>query len=230
MKLTASAVLVCAVAVACAAGCGSSSPTHPQAAASASTPTLPPTLGEEKKPAATVFADMRRAMAAAQSVHVTGTEVDEFGLTSIDALLTHNGGQEQLDTKSGVVDIETVDGQNYTRASAAVLTAQNIPHASQFADKWLAVPPMKGEGVTLPFFVDDLNLPAPATVKPTVETGTVHGQQAVTLTFADGESLVISDEGKPVLMSRVHSTEAQTFENYDKPVTLTAPPNAVRLG
>lgn len=221
------------IAVALVAGCGSPTPPlalQPPMPASPSAAPTPQLLGEETKSAAEVYADMHRAFLAASSVHVSGTQLDGEELTRIEGQLTPTGGHFEERTASGTVSIITNGDVTYLKAPADYF-GDDDEFPDQLADKWVALPGAEPEArINLATFFDELKLPPVGALRPTVRQEQVNGRPAVVLTYDNGETLRIANEGSPLLLSHTYAEETQTFDGYGAPVTITPPQQSVQLG
>ncbi len=206
------------------AGCGSSSSGN----------------GVSSKSATEILAATKAAADSATSVRVSGTLSSGGTPITLDMYLSAGaGGKGQLSENGLSFELVVVNDTVYIKGSPAFYSHFGGAAAAQlFRGKWLKAPATSGELATLASLtnlgkiLDQALASTGALVKG--PTTTVNGQQAIELTdYAKSGSLYVATTGKPypVQISK-HGSETGkvTFSEWDKPVTLTAPTNAIDIG
>jgi hypothetical protein len=224
LLLSACAALLVLVAVSLG-GCGSSGGSSGNGIAS-KTPT-------EILSAATAAAD------SASSVHVTGSIVSAGSPITLDLeLVSGKGGRGQISEGGLSFNLIQVDGTAYISGSPAFYSHFGGPAAAQLLEgKWLKAPASSGNFSTLGSLTDLNQLlntalsDHGALAKGPVTT--IDGQQVLSVTDAShGGTLYVATTGKPypIEISKPGKTGGKiSFSNWNAPVTLTAPKDAIDL-
>ena|SRR5579872_1215203 len=223
MRVQAPAVLVLAGAI--LAGCGGGAKSN----------------GEASKPPAQVFADMKRAVASASSVHAVGSVVNAGQTFGLDLRLVAGVGAAGDITVGGVrIDIVRLPGTVYFRAPEAFYSKIAGPSvAALLKGKWLSAPDAKGPLTALVTLTDMRGLVnrllegTSVSLKKGAET-TAAGQSVLPIVDTiHGTTYDVAATGKPYLVEAkaAQGTKAAsvTLSNWGKKVTLTAPKGAVAL-
>jgi len=207
------------------AGCGSSSPKGNGVAA------LSPTA---------IVAQTKAAADSARSVHIVGSGTSGGQSLTIDlSLAVGKGGVGTISTNGLLINLIEVNGTVYIKGSPAFYTHFAGPAAAQLLQgKWLEAPADNSNFSTLTSFtnIDKLfgaifsNI---GTLKKG-STATINGQQTVGVTdLAHGGTLYVDTTGTPYPVKIVNTTPGDSgsvsFKDWNKPVTLRAPANAVNL-
>ena len=224
MRLRMLLVPVVAAAALVAAGC-SGAPTPGTTA----TPT-PTTNGVEAMEPDAIMEAATEALTSAESVHVSGT-VGE-GAESFTLDLTYAGANVKGTVKIDGTTAEVIKvGANvYVKADPG-LFAQYLPPDQQallplLGGKWAKV----NESLAIAFLpvvplsVERFTPNTPPLTKG--EVSEVAGTQAITVTDSDDQSFSVAIVGEPYLLETSFEGDTITFSDYDKSVTIEAPPAA----
>jgi len=208
------------------AGCGSSS-----SSSSAGN-------GVESKSAQEILAAAKSAAASASTVHVSGTIVNGGKTVSVDLhLATGKGAAGSMTVEGQPIEIVEVGSGFYMKASEAFYKQVGGAAAAQLLkDKWLKTPTGSGEFASLGALTSlDKLLSSTLTTTGTLtktSTSTINGQPVVGITDAKQGTLYIATTGPayPVAIVKEGTDSGKiTFDEWNKPVTLTAPSNSVDL-
>jgi hypothetical protein len=230
-------------AVACGGGGGSGSTTTTAA-------TTPPrttgtatgaaaTNGEAALPAERILADARDAARGASSVHVAGRVPTDGQTATIDVrLVAGRGGAGNLTLGGTAVDLVQIGDDVYLKGGRGLFERSGAPSGvvQLLAGKWFKAP-SSGSFASLSQLTDMRKL-LDSLLKP--RTGSiskaglsrVNGTPTVVLRSDDG-TLDVSLRGQPyplLVQSRAGSGAARgrvTFSEWNQPVQLTAPANAL---
>lgn len=227
-----SAVVLAAVLGLSACGGGSSSST------AKSTPS-PSTNGVEKLQAQAILDKATAAAKAATGAHVTGTISDSGDVIKLDMRYVAGKGAVGTLTNNGqTVNLLRIGTSAYLKGDAAFWTAlANAEVAKIVADKYVKVPSTSKDFADFSDFTDLNSLIATLKadgVITKVPGKTVSGVATVGLKDDDptnGGVLYIANVGKPYPLliepTKPETTgEGVTFDEWDKPTTLTEPPAA----
>lgn len=223
-RLLAAAALAMLILVAIA-GCGSSGGSSENGVA-AKSPTE-------------IVAASKAAADGASAVHVSGSLVSGGVPITLDLnLVAGKGGKGRISQNGLSFELIQVDGNAYISGSTEFYKHFAGPAAAQLLQgKWLEAPATTGNFATLGSLTDlgklvDAALAQHGTLTKGAKT-TVSGQPVVTITDAtQGGNLYVATTGQPypIKISKSGSGGgAIAFSEWNQPVTLTAPKNAISL-
>jgi hypothetical protein len=216
--------LVPALAVAVISGCGSSSSSD---------------NGLASKTPAEIVATAKAAAAGAATAHVAGSIVDEGKPISLDMeLVAGKGGKGRITLEGLSINLIQINGVVYINGSAAFYRHVAGTAAAQLLQgKWLKAPASSGNFSSLAQLTSlgkliDGTLAAHGTLS-SAGTSTIDGQKAVGVTdVAKSGTLYVATTGSPYPMEILKNGVGGgkiVFDRWNKPVTLTAPGNAINL-
>lgn len=195
------------------------------------------TNGEADKPAAQVVADAQRAATSARSVHVSGSIVDDGRPLTLDLELARGKGGKGTMSEGGLrFDIVRVGSTAYIKGSNAFLRQFAGPAAQLLRGRWLKGPTGKGElGALAPLTsITQLFAGALGSHGKLVNKGETQykGRKVVAIRdTSDGGTLYVAAVGKPYPVAIVGGTDRGRvrFDDWNEPVTIAAPRNAIDL-
>jgi len=216
--------LVPALAVAVISGCGSSSSSG---------------NGLASKTPAEIVAAAKAAAAGAATAHVAGSIVDEGKPISLDMeLVAGKGGKGRITLEGLSINLIQIKGVVYINGSAAFYRHVAGTAAAQLLQgKWLKAPASSGNFSSLAQLTSlgkliDGTLAAHGTLS-SAGTSTIDGQKAVGVTdVAKSGTLYVATTGSPYpieILKKGAGGGKIVFDRWNKPVTLTAPGNAINL-
>jgi hypothetical protein len=223
-RLTSVAGLSLVVALAALTGCGGSSSGN----------------GVASKSPAEIIAAARTAADGASAVHVSGSTVTAGTPITLDlSLVAGKGGKGQIAESGLSFELIELEGTIYIKGSSAFYKHFAGAAAAQLLQgKWLKAPATSASFAGLSSLTELhklLDAALASSDKALVKTGTstVKGQAVVGVKdTAHGETIYVATAGKPYPVAATKSgTGGGTiaFAEWDKPVTLTAPANAVDI-
>jgi hypothetical protein len=224
--LTAATAMAALIAVA-ASACGGTTTTSRAATTSGTA-----TNGLENKSPADVLQAAAAALAAAKSVHIVGTRPG----VRFDARVQGDSSTGTI-TKGGVHFRFTKIGNDfYFETDQAGLKKLGAPLAVQQlgADRWF-----KGDDsqhITSGLTIADLASQLTAhhgDLVPIVRQATINGSKVVVISAVNGSKLYIANTGPAYPLhaeGKGQSTGVTDFTEYNAPLHITAPPNAVDIG
>ena len=218
---TTGSVLVLALGV--LAGCGGSSSSN----------------NITSKSATEILTESKAAADSASSVHVSGSIKSGAAPVTIDLnLVAGKGAQGEISENGASFKLILLGGTAYISGSPAFYRSLGGAAAAQLLDgKWLKASATSGEFASFNSLGNmrqliDTTLAAHGTLTKGA-TSTVNGVQAIAITDTNKTgSLYVATTGKPypVAIAKGGSESGKiAFSNWDEPVTITAPPNAVDL-
>jgi hypothetical protein len=217
------AVLLGALAL---AGCGSSSSSSSG-------------NGVESKSTAQILEATKLAASEATSVHIVGS-IDAAGkpITLNMELLAGKGGQGKIGQEGYTIDLVQTGGSVYINGDAAFYRHVGGAAAAQLLEgRWLKAPADSGELASLSSLTDlskliDTALASHGTLAKGAKT-TIDGQPAIALKdTSKGGTLYVATTGKPYPLEIAKGGSESgkvTFEAWNKPVTLSAPKDAIDI-
>ena len=227
------------LAAACGILSGSSSPTH-------STPTSPaatqaPANGIADKPPAQIVAAAAKALASARSVHVKGT-VRESGIRyTFDLVLERAAAKgsmtaPMLGIKNAQFDFVVAGGKLFIRSSTLWRKAGGTAAAQLLNNRWVVLP--KASSRDFPFrniraFARNIHSGSRGKPRRAGAVTMINGLPAIPV--RSGDSIVyVATTGPPFPLREMPATHAVgegvvDFIDYNAPVTIGPPPNAVDL-
>jgi hypothetical protein len=216
--------LVPALAVAVISGCGSSSSSD---------------NGLASKTPAEIVATAKAAAAGAATAHVAGSIVDEGKPISLDMeLVAGKGGKGRITLEGLSINLIQINGVVYINGSAAFYRHVAGTAAAQLLQgKWLKAPASSGNFSSLAQLTSlgkliDGTLAAHGTLS-SAGMSTIDGQKAVGVTdVAKSGTLYVATTGSPYpieILKKGAGGGKIVFDRWNKPVTLTAPGNAINL-
>ena len=184
-----------------------------------------------------IIAQMKKDVANAKSVHITGTGTSGGTNLSLDLQLERGtGGTGHIEIGGYGFDIVRIDNKLYFKADHAALDHfAGAVVARLLAGKWFVVPAgSSGFGSVTPFTDLQRLMNQILTASGRVEKGDeskVDGQPAIVLTDTkNGGTLYVATTG-PAYPLQLKPGKSKTgtisFTDWDQPVTLTAPKDAL---
>ena len=184
-----------------------------------------------------IVAQMRKDVANAKSVHITGSGTSGNTRLSLDLQLERGtGGSGHIEIGGYRFDLVRIDGRLYFKADEAALNhfAGSVV-AKLLAGRWFVVPAGSGGfGSFTPFTDLQKLMKQILTASGRVEKGDetkVDGQPAQALTDTkNGGTLYVATTGPAYplqLKPGKGKTGSISFTDWDQPVTLTAPKDAL---
>jgi len=187
-----------------------------------------------------ILAATKSAASAATSVHVTGTLASHGTPITIDmSLAAGRGGKGKLSENGLSFELIVLDETIYIKGSPSFYSHFGGSAAAQlFQGKWLKAPAGQGELASLGALANHgkiLDQVLASTGSLTKgSTTTLAGQPVVELTDATKSgSLYVAITGEPYPVQIVkHGSETGrvSFSEWNKPVALRAPANAIDIG
>ncbi len=195
--------------------------------------------GVSSKSASEILAAAKSAADGATSVHVVGTIASGGKPITLNMeIAAGSGGRGQLSESGLSFELIVLDNTVYIKGSPQFYSHFGGAAAAQlFQGKWLKAPVSSGELATLASLTNlgkllDQALAATGTLSKGAST-TVAGQPVIELTdSAKNGALFVATTGKPYPIQIVkHGSESGkiTFSDWNKPVTLSAPANAIDI-
>jgi hypothetical protein len=186
-----------------------------------------------------VVADAKRAADGAASVHVVGSVVNEGKPLTIDLeLLAGKGGRGRITLEGLSIDLVRLARSVYIKGSEAFYSHIAGPAAAQLLKgKWLKAPENSGNFASLASLTDlgkliDTTLASHGTLV-LGSTSTVEGQKAIEVKdTSQGGVLYVASTGSPypVEISKGGGRGGKIiFNRWNKPVSITAPANAINI-
>ncbi len=210
-------------AVAALAGCGGSSAGN----------------GVASKSPAEIAAAAKAAADSATAVHVSGSTVAAGAPIALDlSLVAGKGGKGKISENGLSFELIELDGTIYISGSTAFYTHFAGGAAAKLLQgKWLKAPAVNSSFAGLSSLTELRKLLDAALTtnsKTLVKTGasTVNGQAAVGVKDAENGTLYVATTGQPFPLKIAKSGTAGgaiSFGEWNKPVTLRAPANAVDI-
>lgn len=205
-------------------GCGSSSPSG---------------NGVASKTPTQIVAAAKAAAAGAASAHVAGSIVEGGKPITLDMeLVAGKGGKGRISLEGLTVSIIQLNGAVYINGSTAFYRHVAGAAAAQLLQgKWLKAPASSSDFASLASLTDlgkliDTTLASHGKLAG-AGTKTIAGQKAVGVTdVTKGGTLYVASTGSAYPIELVKSGASGgkiVFNRWNKPVTLTAPANAVNI-
>jgi hypothetical protein len=205
------------------AGCGSSSSGN----------------GVASKSPDQIIAAAKAAAVGAATVHIAGSLVSEGKPLAIDMRLVKGKGGSGRITLEGVsIDLVRVGGSVYINGSQAFYRKVAGSAAAQLLQgKWLKAPESSGDFASLASLTDlaklmNTTLSSHGTLSRG-RTSTLSGQKVVAVNdISQGGTVYVATSGSPypIQLSKDGSGGGKiVFDKWNKPVTLTAPANAINI-
>jgi len=222
---TAAPLLAVLLAVAALAGCGGSSSSSGN--------------GIESKTTTQILEATKQAASEASSVHIVGT-IPAAGkpITLNMELAAGKGGKGQIGQEGYTISLVQTGGSVYIKGDAAFYRHIGGAAAAQLLEgRWLKAPANSGELASLSSLTNlskliDTALASHGTLAKGSRT-TINGQPAIAIKdTTKGGVLYVATTGKPfpLEISKGGSESGKVvFEGWNRPVTLTAPQNAIEI-
>ncbi|HEY7830645.1 MAG TPA: hypothetical protein VIC06_08790 [Solirubrobacteraceae bacterium] len=224
--LPAAACVVLALAAAAIVGCGSSGSSSSENGVAAKSPTE-------------ILSASKTAAQGASAVHVSGSMVSGGAPITLDlSLVAGKGGKGKISENGLSFELIQLNGTAYISGSSEFYKHFAGPAAAQLLQgKWLKASSTSGSLATLASLTDLQKLISAALAQHgTLTKGsktTISGQPAIPVTdTTQGGSLYVATTGQPfpIQISKSGSGGGKiTFDEWNKPVTITAPANAVDI-
>jgi hypothetical protein len=190
--------------------------------------------GEASKTADQIIADAQAAALGASAVHVFGSAGANLVVNL--HLVAGKGGEGRMTANGLTFDIIRIDGFAYFKGDAAFWQQfGGAAAATLFKGRWLKAPATTGRLASLTPLTDITKLfSAILTSHGTLTVGketTIGDQPAIGIVdTAQGGTLYVATTGKPYPVAlRKSGSGAITFDEWDAPVKLTAPSDAVDI-
>ena len=191
------------------------------------------------KSATEILTESKAAADSASSVHVSGSIKSGAAPVTIDlALAAGKGARGEISENGASFKLILVGGTAYISGSKAFYRSLGGAAAAQLLDgKWLKASATSGEFASFNSLGNmrqliDTTLAAHGTLTKGA-TSTVNGQQAIAVTDTNKTgTLYVATSGKPypVAITKGGSENGKiAFSNWNQPVTISAPANAVDL-
>jgi hypothetical protein len=195
--------------------------------------------GVASKSPTEIVAAARAAAQSASSVHVAGSSVASGTPITLDlSLVAGKGGRGKLSENGLSFEVIELDETIYIKGSSAFYSHFAGPAGTLLEGKWLKAPTTNATFAGLSSLTDlrkllDEALASSHETLQSTGTGTVNGQSAVGVrgTSQNGV-LYVATTGQPYPIEITKGGTAGgtiTFSEWNKPVTLTAPANAVDI-
>ncbi len=196
--------------------------------------------GEASKSAARVLADANAAASQASSVHVSGSIVSQGTPIELDLrMATGKGAKGSMSTSGLQFDLVRVGDVVYIRGSDAFYKRfAGATIAQLLHDKWLKASATHGRFRSLSPLtsIDALFAKVGSSHGKLTNAGTTtyKGQEVVAIRdTSDNSKLYVSATGKPYPVAIVGGRKSQsgtiTFGDWNAPLSLTAPKNAIDI-
>jgi hypothetical protein len=196
--------------------------------------------GVASKPPAEILAAAKTAANGASAVHVSGSTVTTGTPITLDlSLVANKGGRGQITENGLSFELIELEGTIYIKGSSAFYKHfAGAAAAKLLQGKWLRASATSASFVGLSSLTELhklLDAALASSGKTLVSTGTrtVKGQAVVGVKdTAQGETIYVATTGKPYPVAATKSGAGGgtiAFAEWDKPVTLTAPTNAVDM-
>jgi hypothetical protein len=195
--------------------------------------------GVADKPAGEILAATKQAANKAGSVHFFGSIVESGTPLKVDIRIEGTkGGTGSMTIQGSHVDIIRVGNEAYIKGSEEFYKqVAGSAAAALLKGKWLKGSATKGDLASLAALTSMDELFA-AALKPggKITKGketTIDGQKVIELTSSEGGSLFIATTGEPypveISQTSGNSTGAVHFDNWNAPVDVKAPQNALDI-
>jgi hypothetical protein len=192
--------------------------------------------GVDSKTPEQIVAAAKAAADNAASVHLAGSLLSEGKPIRIDMeLLARKGGQGHIDIDGLTIKLIRVERAVYVSGSAA-LYAQIVgaKAARRLQGVWIKAPVKGSSFATLAALTELTQLVDQAlAAHGALRKGplkTIAGRQAVSVEdVSNGGTLYVAATGKPYPIEIVQKGGSLSFDNWNRPVTLTAPANAINV-
>jgi hypothetical protein len=220
------ALLIAVVALALLlAGCGSSSSSSGN--------------GIESKSASEILEATKTAASEAKSVHIKGSIVSEGKPITLNMeLLAGKGGKGTIGQEGFTIQLIQVEGSVYINGNSSFYKHVGGAAAAQLLQgRWLKAPANSGELASLASLTNlskliDSALASHGTLSKG-STTTINGQSAIALKdTTKGGTLYVATTGQPFPLEIAKSGAESgkvSLEDWNAPVTLTAPQNAIDI-
>jgi hypothetical protein len=186
-----------------------------------------------------IVAAAKAAADGAATVHVSGTVRSEAKPLTIDMeLVNGKGGRGRITLDGTSINLVRVGGSVYINGSQAFYRRIAGPAAARLLQgKWLKAPEKSGNFASLASLTDLAKLIDTTLVShgklARDGTKTVDRQKVVAVTdVSQGGTLYVATAGSPFPIEIVKdggSGGKITFDRWNKPVSLAAPPNAINI-
>lgn len=177
----------------------------------------------------------RLAAAGAATVHIAGSIVNGGKPISLDMeLISGKGGQGRVALDGYSVELLEVDHGGYINGSASFFGHVLGPVGEQLGGRWLKAPAHRGNFSWIKSLTSlrSLVTTALATHGSLVRapSKTLAGEPTVAVSDgASGGTLYVAATGDPYPLELVTPRGTLTFDNWNRPVTLSAPADAVNI-
>jgi hypothetical protein len=195
--------------------------------------------GVASKSPAEIVAAAKTAADGASAVHVSGSTVTAGTPLTLDLnLVAGKGGRGRIAENGLSFELIELEGTIYISGSSAFYTHfAGAAAAKLLQGKWLKAPATNSSFAGLSALTEsrrllDVALSTSGGALAKAGTSTVNGQAAVGVKDAENGTLYVATTGQPYPLKVTKSGAAGgtiSFNEWDKPVTLTAPANAVDI-
>ena len=188
--------------------------------------------GVEKQSATDALATTRQALRDAKSAEIAGSVRSSGTAVRFDVMLSGNNSKGTLTISNNDVQLIKIGQNVYIKGDQDFLkkyAGSNTAVLDKLNGKWLKTDSTSDFDLfTLDGFAGLLKGgTGSSAVNPTVTQDTLNGQKVAVVTQKDGSRLDIANTGAalPLLLdSKGSDGGTVTFSNYNKPVSITAPP------
>lgn len=185
------------------------------------------TNGLQQKSPADVLQEAAAALQAAHSVHVVGTAA----AGQIDIRMQDRSTTGTLTLAGHRLRFMIVGGAGCIDTDQAGLAMFGAPPSVQrnAAGRWVKIPASDFTGLTLPEFASQLTA-YNGPLQPNVRQATLNGRKVVVVSWLNSSTLDVANTGPayPLLgVFKVHNPARIEFSQYDAPLQITAPSNAI---
>ena len=226
---------------ACGILSGSSSTSSTPSATTSPAPTQAPANGIADKPPAQIVAAATRALASARSVHLKGTARESGIRYTFDIVLERASAMgsmtaPMLGIRNAQFDFVVAGGKLFIRSSTLWRKAGGTAAAQLLNNRWVVLP--KASSRDFPFrsiraFARSIHNGSPRKARRAGAVTMINGLPAIPV--RSGDSIVyVATTGPPFPLREMPATHAVgegvvDFIDYNAPVTIGPPPNAVDL-
>lgn len=191
------------------------------------------TNGLEEMSAAEVLQEAAAALTSAESVHVTGTSIDEEAPGELDLRIQGDSSHGTLTVEGVTLEIIVIGEDTYLKSDERGLENAGAPAEAQRlgAGRWLKLDPEVSsfEG----FARDDIAAQLTeyeSPLEPEVEQTTLDGERVVVVRREDGAEVYVANVGAAYPLRGKGPNEGQIdFTEYGADFDITAPEDAVEI-
>jgi hypothetical protein len=186
-----------------------------------------------------ILAAAKAASEGAATVHIDGSVITEGKPISLNMeLVAGKGAKGRITVEGNSIDVVELENAFYIRGSAAFYARVGGPAAAKLLEgRWLKAPTSKGEFAAFAQLTNLSKLLASTLSShgalKSAGTTTIDGRGAVGVTDTEhGGTLYVAETGTPYplrISKGAGSAGEITFDRWNQPVTLTAPPDPINI-